>query len=464
MNRKLLAVAAVALAGSAFVACSSDDESGGAKTGNGNGTGNGSGSDGTVTVMSWWYEGGEYDALNALLGVFSAKYPDTTLSPTTAKSDEVRPAIKAAMDAGNPPDAFQAVAGPEVLQWVDDANPANTKLASLDDLAEEEGWASKYPAAVLDFNRGKDGKLYGVPISVERNNLLFFAQKPLADAKLAAPKSFDDVMKICAAFKAKGMADNTVSLAATSTTAKAPLAVGSKDGWTVSLLVFDGLFAGFSSIAYREEYFSGKHAASDPEIRATLEAAKKLLECSNGDRNKLGWSEATQRVFEGSSVMTIMGDWAKGTLTNLKWTPKTDFGAVGVPVPKPNFVFGAPTFATPLAAANPAGALDFLRVVGSVEGQTAFSKVKGSMPARNDADPADFDPMVGDFVTEFKTAALTPAWPSLTPPDYQSAMDTAFKEFSNGRPSADGSKFEIEPLDIDALVAALAAAHPLLTK
>src|SRR5665811_1803472 len=62
------------------------------------------------------------------------------------------------------------------------------------------------------------------------------------------------------------------------------------------------------------------------------------------------------------------------------------------PVPGTTGVFDflADSFTLPVGAPHPDGAKAWLATVGSAEGQTAFNRAKGSIPARTDANPADF--------------------------------------------------------------------------
>jgi glucose/mannose transport system substrate-binding protein len=78
------------------------------------------------------------------------------------------------------------------------------------------------------------------------------------------------------------------------------------------------------------------------------------------------------------------GDWAKGYLVNLGWTPGVDFGVSGPPGASDLFIYGVDTFALPKTAPHPERAREFLAVVGSKDGQVNFNKMKGSTPMRTD--------------------------------------------------------------------------------
>jgi ABC-type glycerol-3-phosphate transport system substrate-binding protein len=79
-----------------------------------------------------------------------------------------------------------------------------------------------------------------------------------------------------------------------------------------------------------------------------------------------------------------MGDWAKGYLTSLGWTPGVDFGVSGPPGAFDLFWYGDDSFAIPVSAMHQKNAREFLSVVTSKAAQVAFNKQKGSTPIRSD--------------------------------------------------------------------------------
>lgn len=60
-------------------------------------------------------------------------------------------------------------------------------------------------------------------------------------------------------------------------------------------------------------------------------------------------------------------------------------------------------------APNAAGANGWLKTVASVEGQQAFNTRKGSIPARSDADPADYPAYQRAAIADFKRLRLVPS-------------------------------------------------------
>ena len=76
----------------------------------------------------------------------------------------------------------------------------------------------------------------------------------------------------------------------------------------------------------------------------------------------------------------------EGFFRELGKTPKTDYGWAPTPGTGGVFQFLSDSFVLAVGAPDKEAALAWLKVAGSKEGQDAFNPVKGSIPARSDAD------------------------------------------------------------------------------
>ncbi|MFP3489999.1 carbohydrate ABC transporter substrate-binding protein, partial [Staphylococcus sp. SIMBA_130] len=86
-----------------------------------------------------------------------------------------------------------------------------------------------------------------------------------------------------------------------------------------------------------------------------------------------------------------------------------DFGWVATPGTEGVFMVITDTFGLPKGVANPEDVKKFLSVLGSVEGQDAFNPLKGSIPARVDADLSNYDEYGKETIEDFKSASLAPS-------------------------------------------------------
>ena len=83
---------------------------------------------------------------------------------------------------------------------------------------------------------------------------------------------------------------------------------------------------------------------------------------------------------------------------NFGWEPSP--GTTGI------FKVITDSFGLPKGAKNPEGTKDWLRLIGSPEGQKAFNLAKGSIPARTDVPPDGFPPYQQSAMKDFKSNTI----------------------------------------------------------
>ena len=93
-------------------------------------------------------------------------------------------------------------------------------------------------------------------------------------------------------------------------------------------------------------------------------------------------------ISDEGPAMMITGDWMHGVFkskefTDYKWAPSP--GTAG------HYLLLSDSFGLPLDVKNRENALNWLKVCGSKEGQDGFNPIKGSIPARTDADLSLYD-------------------------------------------------------------------------
>jgi glucose/mannose transport system substrate-binding protein len=135
-----------------------------------------------------------------------------------------------------------------------------------------------------------------------------------------------------------------------------------------------------------------------------------------------------------------MGDWAKGYFVTQNFKPGTDFNAIRVPGPNKAFVFSTDTFNLPVGAQHRDGAIALLEVMASPQAQTDFNLVKGSIPARPEADLSGYDSISQGIAADFKAGPIV--FSVGAPSPYMNAVLNQLQAFIGDR-------------NIDALVATL---------
>ncbi|WP_212775137.1 ABC transporter substrate-binding protein [Polycladomyces abyssicola] len=345
-----------------------------------------------VEIFSWWTGAGEEDGLKALIKLFKEKNPDIEVinaAVAGGAGTNAKTVLATRMQGNDPPDTFQVHGGAELNDsWV-----AAGKMEPLNDFYKQQGWTDKFPPALINLV-SKGGNIYSVPVDIHRGNVLWYNKKIFDQYGLKPPTTFDEFFKVADTLKAKGIT---------------PLALGDKEPWTATQL-FENILLGTLGPNDYDKLWNGQLSFEDPRIKQALATFKKMLTYVNQDHAARNWQDGVQLVGKGEAAMNVMGDWAKGYLTNdLKLKPKQDFGWAPFPGTNGTFVIITDTFGLPKGIKHPEATKKFLAVLGSVEGQDAFNPLKGSIPARLDADPKKYDVYGQQTMKDFKNSKLVPS-------------------------------------------------------
>lgn len=93
---------------------------------------------GDLEVFSWWTAGGEAEGLEAMLKVFSERYPDIEIINATVAGGagvDARAVLATRMQGGDPAGSFQVHAGHELI----DTYVVADQMESVTFIYEEEG-------------------------------------------------------------------------------------------------------------------------------------------------------------------------------------------------------------------------------------------------------------------------------------------------------------------------------------
>ena len=414
-TRKFIAAAAgLAMASLALSAC----DSGGDDTADG-------GAD-EVEVFTWWASGSEKLGLDAMVGVFEEQHPDVTFingAVAGGAGSAAKDLLQSRLQANDPPDTFQAHAGAELTDYINAG-----QLEDVSDLYDEFDLRDAFPADLVD-RLTVDDKIYSVPSNIHRSNMVWANPSVLEEAGLdpeAEYATLDDWFEALDAVQAAG---------------KTPLSLATT--WTQVHLLENVLLADLGAQAY-SGLWDGTTDWQGADVAAALEDFETLLSYTNTDRDGLDWPDATQQVIDGQAAFNVMGDWAVAAFDEAGKEAGTDFIYFPVPGTDGVFNFLADSFTLPVGAPHPDGAKAWLETVGSAEGQTAFNKAKGSIPARTDADPEDFSEYQQTAIESFgqDTIVSSLAHGAAAPIATLNAISDATSKFSTG--ASDVATFQAE--------------------
>lgn len=380
--RRTTAIAGLAAASLVLAACG-----GGGGGGNGGDAPaeTGSADEGTeatseVEVFTWWAAGSELTGLEALEAVFKEQHPEVTFingAIAGGAGSAAKDLLQTRLQSGNPPDTFQAHAGLELKDYIDAG-----QLEDVSDLYDEFGLTDAFPSDLIDLLT-VDGAIYSVPSNIHRSNVVWANPDVLEAAGVdpsARPATISDWITDLQKVEDSGA-----------------IALSMAAPWTQVHLLETVLMADLGTEAYNG-LWTGDTDWASADVTAALENFETLIGFTNTDRDGLDWPDATQMVIDGEAGYNVMGDWAVALFEENEIERGTGFIDFPVPGSDGQFGFLADSFTLPVGAPHPDGAKAWLDTIGSLEGQVAFNKAKGSIPARTDADPAEF--------SEYQQAAI----------------------------------------------------------
>jgi glucose/mannose transport system substrate-binding protein len=421
VNRRTSAmVAGAVIAGLTLAACGSDDGGNG-----GNGGGDGSASE--VEVFTWWAAGSEKAGLDAMVGVFNEQHPDTKFvngAVAGGAGSAAKDLLQSRLQTNDPPDTFQAHAGMELLDYINAA-----QLEDVSGLYDEFNLREAFPADLVELLT-HEGNIYSIPSNIHRSNVTWANPTVLEDNGIDPDKSYASLDEWFADLDTLQDAGVT------------PLSVAT--AWTQVHLLETVLLSTLGADAYTG-LWDGSTDWEGAEVTEALENFEQAMSYTNSDRDGLDWPEATQMVIDGNAAFNVMGDWAVAAFEEQGKTLGTDFTAFPVPGTEGTFGFLADSFTLPVGAPHPDGAKAWLETVGSLEGQTAFNKAKGSIPARTDADPNEFSEYQQTAIESFgqDTIVSSLAHGAAAPVAVLNAVSDATSKFTSGASDVAGFQSEL---------------------
>ena len=156
-----------------------------------------------LEIFTWWASGGEAAGLAGMTTEFEKQNPNTPFvnaAVAGAAGVNAKGVLVSRMQAGNPPDTFQAHAGAELSSYV--------KAGQVEDVSflyKQEGWDKVFPKDLVK-TLTTNGKIYSVPVNIHRANVLWWSPAAAKKAGITkAPNSLDEFLADMAKFKKVGI-------------------------------------------------------------------------------------------------------------------------------------------------------------------------------------------------------------------------------------------------------------------
>jgi glucose/mannose transport system substrate-binding protein len=340
-----------------------------------------------LQVFSWWTGGGEAHGLQALIKIWNKQHPTVPFKNETVAGgagSNAKAVLAQRLAAHKPPDSFQGHAGAELQDYIKAG-----QLQPIDSIYKQFGFSKIMPKQLIQQITYK-GHLYSVPVNIHRANILWYNPAALTKAGISgAPKSWDEFIADLKKAKAAKLI---------------PLAVAEQ--WTQKHLLETVMIATLGPSGWAGLWKKGADWNS-AGVKTALNRYKELLTYTNSDSASLTWQDASKLVADGKAVFNIMGDWADGYFrVDLKKAPNTGYAWTAVPGTNGVYDWLSDSFTLPKGAPHRAAAVQWLGFLGSKKAQDTFNPLKGSIPARKDANPKLYDPYLKWALQQWKSDKL----------------------------------------------------------
>jgi glucose/mannose transport system substrate-binding protein len=361
--------------------------------------------------FNWWTSAGERAALAALVEVYKAKKPGVLVenATETGGAGTGRDRLYENLKAGDAPDTYQLHVGDEV-------KPDLPYLDPISSLYTKNKWADVMPARLVEsatFN----GERFAVPLDIHRSNVLWYR----TDLVKTPPTTWAEFFTLAEQLKTAGHD-----------------VFAFFGDWTAGH-IFESILLSHLGPTSWTGLFTDQVSWNSTEVKAAFDTLQQLLTYKKTLTSPpIDWSAFLLQAMKTEAkpaAMTIMGDWFEGDLkaSTPAWTPGAEFGWAPSPGTT-QFMYLSDCFVLPKGAPHTENAQAWLEVAGSREGQDAFNPLKGSIPARSDADTSKYDAYGKSAISDFGTQTLVPslAHGALGSPGFKSEYFTIMANFAGG--------------------------------
>jgi glucose/mannose transport system substrate-binding protein len=340
-----------------------------------------------LSVFSWWTGPGEATGLHKIITIWNKAHPTLKVKDEAVAGgagSNAKAVLAQRLQSHKPPDTFQWHAGAELQDYIQAGY-----VEPVDFVYTKYKLRKAYPKQLLTQITYK-GHLYSVPVNIHRANILWYSK--CAARKAGITKAPTTYAEWIAALK---KADSAGLI---------PLSLG--QDWTEKHLMETVFISTLGPARWAALWKKGGNW-NQAGVTTALNRFKELLGYVNSDFASLTWQDATKLVADCKAYSNVMGDWANTLFTvDLKQKPNVDFGWTAVPGTNGVYDWLSDSFTLPKGAPHRSAAVEWLGLVGSKRIQDIFNPLKGSVPARTDANPKLFKGYLSWALKQWKTDKL----------------------------------------------------------
>lgn len=316
-----------------------------------------------LQVVTGWTTGTERAALYDLIDVFHGAHPGISVFDESGVGprDGIEQFLTDRIANDNAPDSFAVSVGSALWSRAEkgDIQDLTVALADMD-------LPTSYESELLGLV-ASDDRIYGIPIGIERVNVVWSNSALLSEVGLDPSQPADDLdtwLSDLETLRRSGV--------------EYPLALGDA---TTQLQLFESvLIADLGGPQYKDLWLS-IDTWQAPELATAIDHFDRLLEFTNPTTRTMSADRLVSQVISGDSAYAVLADSSLAVFAESGFPYREFYGG---PVPGTGQVFdlSADAFVLPVGASHQESALAWLRVVGSAEGQEVFAARRGTVPAR----------------------------------------------------------------------------------
>ncbi len=368
--------------------------------------------DGILEVWHWWAAGAERAAFDALLAGFKEKFPEIQVQDRhiPGSSQGIRQQLGMAFLGGKPPEVFVSSPGFQLRTFADAG-----RISPFTDTWKKAKADSILPKGLTRVFYFKN-EAWGVPLNIHTLNTVWYNVKVFKDLGLKEPANWDEFENVCKVLRENGIEPTA----------------GTTSGWVIYCFypfLIDSLGAeGFIGLG------QGKVSFKDERLAKAFQNFKKYwVDNLMPNWSGYSWTDNIKPFKEGKVGMYFcMGDWVAPLMESAGMRPVEDFNYFLAPSTQEIIIGQVDGFAMCNGSDDPKLAEKFLEYTLSVDAQSAFNHLKGSLAANLNV-PRDIYPPIIQKTYDIMHKANTVFLPNLLflqPPDFYYDFRAAIAEYA----------------------------------
>jgi glucose/mannose transport system substrate-binding protein len=368
--------------------------------------------DGILEVWHWWAAGAERSAFDALLGGFKEKFPQIKVQDRfiPGSSQGIRQQLGMAFLGDKPPEVFVSSPGFQLRTFADAG-----RLTPF-----TNGWKKAKAEEILPKGLTKvyffKNEAWGAPLNIHTLNTVWYNVKVFNELGLKEPANWAEFENICHVLRQNGIEPTA----------------GTTSGWVIYCFypfLIESLGAdGFVGLG------QGKISYKDERIRKAFANLKQYwVDNLMPNWSGYSWTDNIKPFKEGKVGMYFcMGDWVAPLFESAGMRPFEDYNYFLAPSTQKIIIGQVDGFAMCKGSDDPSLAENFMEYCLSVDAQTAFNHLKGSLAANLNV-PRDIHPPIIQKTYDIMHKPDTIFLPNLLflqPPDFYYDFRAAVAEYA----------------------------------